>query len=311
MTKEFARRVVLTIPVLFGVVTIVFFLLHMIPGDPVDIMLGESALPAQREELREMLHLNEPLLSQYGRYLSGLAKGDLGRSIWANEPVLSRIVRYYPSTLKLAAAAMAVAVLISIPLGILAAVRKGTWADTLAMTGSLLGLAMPTFWLGPVLIILFAYRLGWFPISGSDQLLSFVLPAITLGTGMGALLTRMTRASMIDVIEEDFIRTAKAKGLPWWNVLWKHALRNALLPVITIAGLQIGGLLAGSIITEKVFSWPGLGLELVESIERRDYPMVQGCVLVIAVSYVIVNLVTDLAYSWVDPRIRVRQGKSR
>jgi peptide/nickel transport system permease protein len=299
------RRTLSAVPVLFGVATLVFFFLHFIPGDPVALMLGESALPVQQEELRSKLHLNEPILKQYARFLGGTVRGDLGRSIWTDEPVTDRILRRYPATLQLAGAALLVACLIALPLGLLAAARRRSIWDTTTMTFSLAGLSIPAFWLGPMLMIVFSHWLGWFPVSGRDEFLSIVLPAVTLGTGMAALLARMSRASVADVLAEKFIQTAWAKGASPRSVFWKHALRNALIPIVTVIGLQTGALLAGAVITEKVFSWPGIGLEMIEAIERRDYPLVQGCVLIVAVSYVLINLLTDLAYAWIDPRVRL------
>jgi peptide/nickel transport system permease protein len=294
----------MTVPVMLGVVTLVFLLLHLIPGDPVDLMLGESAQPAQRTELKARLHLDEPLPAQYARYLAGVARFDLGTSIRTGEPVADRILGRFPYTLKLASAALLFALLLALPLGVLAAARRRTLWDSTSTFLSLLGLSVPAFWLGPVLILLFAFYLGWFPISGSEEALSIVLPAVTLGSGMAALLTRMTRSTVLEVLKEDYIRTARAKGLSRFQVYGKHALRNALLPIVTVLSLQAGALLAGSIITEKIFSWPGIGLELLDGIERRDYPVVQGCVLLIALSYVLINLAADLSYAWIDPRIR-------
>jgi peptide/nickel transport system permease protein len=305
MRSYVVRRLLAAIPVLFGVVTVVFFLLHLVPGDPVDLMLGESAMPAQRAELRARLHLDDPLWIQYASYLGGLSRLDLGTSIATGEPVLDRLAARYPGTLALAGAAMAVALALAIPSGLLAAIFRNSPWDLFLMTFTLLGLSIPAFWLGPLLILAFAYHLGWFPISGSEGAFAIVLPAVTLGTGMAALLARMTRGAAADVLREDFVRTARAKGLPFRRIFFTHALRNALLPVLTVAGLQAGALLAGSVITEKVFSWPGIGLEMLEAIERRDYPVVQGAVLAIAASYVAVNLATDLLYGVVDPRIRV------
>jgi peptide/nickel transport system permease protein len=298
------KRLLLTLPAIVGVITIVFLLLHLIPGDPVEIMLGDTAVSAQKEQLRHDLGLDQPLLQQYGRFWSGVLHGDLGKSIASGESVAEKLRLRYPATLQLSIAALLIAIFISLPLGILAAVKKGGWWDRGSMLFSLIGVSMPNFWLGPLLILLFSYYLGLFPISGREGFSSIILPALTLGMGLSGLLTRMTRSSLLDVIHQEYIRTAQAKGLSPFQVYTKHAFRNALLPIVTIVGLQFGALLAGAIITEKVFSWPGVGLEIVEAIQKRDYPMVQGCVLTIAMTYIAINLLTDLFYSLVDPRVR-------
>jgi peptide/nickel transport system permease protein len=289
-----------------GAVTLVFFFLHMIPGDPVEVMLGETAQQADKEQLREELGLNLPLHIQYGRFIIGVCKGDLGDSFFYRRPVTQVIAERAPATVELALAAFVVAGLIAIPLGIVAALREGTAVDNASVLFSLLGVSMPNFWLGPLLIILFSIQLGWFPVSGRGGVGSLVLPAITLGTALAAILSRMTRASLLDRLGEDYLTVARAKGLPEWKVILKHALRNALIPVITIMGLQFGALLSGAIITENVFSWPGIGTLLINAIDARDYPLVQGCILFITLSYVLVNLLTDLLYGWADPRIRLR-----
>jgi len=278
----------------------------MIPGDPVEVMLGETAQQADKERLREELGLNLPLYVQYGRFMAGVVQGDLGESYFYRRPVAQVIADRVPATVELALAAFLVAGLIAIPLGIVAALREGTAVDNASVLFSLVGVSMPNFWLGPLLIILFSIRLGWFPVSGRGGVGSLVLPAITLGTALAAVLSRMTRASLLERLGEDYLTVARAKGLPEWKVILKHALRNALIPIVTVMGLQFGALLSGAIITENVFSWPGIGTLLINAIAARDYPLVQGCVLFITLSYVFVNLVTDLLYGWVDPRIRVR-----
>ena len=298
------RRIGLLVPVVIGVVTVVFLIVHFIPGDPVEIMLGEQAQAVDKEALRRQMGLDKPLHVQYVDFLARLARGDLGRSLHTKRPVLESIVRRLPATLELALAAMVVALVLAIPLGLLSAYKKDTVVDQGSMLFALLGISMPNFWLGPLLIIVFSLKLGWLPVSGRGSLAHVVLPAITLGTAMAAILARMIRASMLDVIQSDYITTARAKGVRESRVVLKHAFRNALIPVVTIVGLQIGGLLAGSIITETIFAWPGIGRLAIQAINARDYPLVQGCVLVIALGYVLVNFLTDLLYGFIDPRIR-------
>jgi len=293
----------LLLPTLFGVLTLVFFLIHMIPGDPVEVMLGETANAADKAELRESLGLNRPLSAQYRTFLLDFAAGDLGRSLYEGTSVGTIISARLPATLELALCAMIAAVLISFPLATVAAVRRGGWIDRLALLFSLLGLSLPNFWLGPLLMIIFSIQLGWAPVSGRGGLSHLFLPALTLGLGMAAILIRILRASLLRAMTEDYVQTARAKGLPERRVWLKHTLRNALTSVVTIMSLQFGSVLAGSLITETIFSWPGLGRLTVQAIQTRDYPLVQGCVLVIAVSYILVNFLTDLAYRLVDPRI--------
>ena len=304
MKRFFIRRLLLTIPVVLGVATLVFSLIHLIPGDPVDVILGESAQPAQRETLRRQLGLDKPLITQYWDFLKGLSKGDLGRSIYSRQSVSQIIAERFPNTILLGLAAMGVAILIALPLGIFSALKQYSLVDNLSMFLALLGISLPNFWLGPMLIIIFAIWLDWLPVSGIGTPAHVVLPAITLGTAMAAILTRMVRSSLLEVIRDDYMRTAQSKGLSFrWAVI-RHALRNAMMPVLTVMGLQTGSILAGSIITEWIFAWPGIGRLTVMAINSRDYPTVQGCVLVIACSYVLVNLITDIAYALLDPRIR-------
>lgn len=291
--------------VIFGVVSIVFLLIHMIPGDPVEIMLGESASTADREALRVALGLNQPLPVQFRHYLAGLLQLDMGTSIHFRRPVADLLMERLPATAMLAAVTLLLTVIMALPLGIMAAVRRDSLWDTGAMSFSMLGVSIPNFWLGPILILVFSLWLGWFPVSGHSGPGSVVLPALTLSTGLIAVLSRMVRSSMLEVLGEDYMRTAKAKGMPPRHVILHHGLRNALLPVITLLGLQLGALLAGAVITETVFSWPGVGLLTIESIQSRDYPVVQACVLLISITYVLVSLLTDLAYAWIDPRIRL------
>jgi len=304
MHSYLARRLLLVLPVVLGVVTLVFLLIHLIPGDPVEIMLGESALPADRDALREALGLDRPILEQYGTFLWGLCRGDLGVSLQQRRPVTALIREHYPATLELTLAAMLISLLIALPAGILSGTRQYSVWDHSTMFLALLGVSMPNFWLGPLLIWVFSIQLGWFPVSGKGGLAHLLLPALTLGASMAAIVARMTRSSVLEVLREDYVMTARAKGLSEARIILKHVLRNAMLPVLTVVGLQFGALLAGSIITETIFSWPGLGTLMVKAIQTRDYPVVQGCVLVIALSYVLVNLFTDLLYGVIDPRIR-------
>jgi peptide/nickel transport system permease protein len=297
------RRLALLVPTLLGVATLVFAFLHLVPGDPVEIMLGESAAPADVAELRRELGLDRPLLVQYGRFLAHAARGDLGRSIVYRAPVSHVIATRYPATLELAAAALVVALALALPLGIVAAVRPRSALDRGARIASLAGVCLPSFWLGPLLILVFSLRLGWLPVSGRGGIGHLVLPAVTLGLGMAGILVRLTRTSMLAALREDYVRTARAKGAPERRVVLVHALRNALVPVTTVAGLQAGALLAGAIITETIFAWPGLGRLVVQAIDARDYPLVQGCVLAIAASYVVVNTATDLLQRAIDPRL--------
>ncbi len=302
------QRLLGALIVVAGVATLVFLLIHLVPGDPVEVMLGESASVADREALRVALGLDQPLGVQYINYLQGLLQLDLGTSFHFRRPVTELLLERLPATLVLAAVTLVITLLISLPLGILAAVRKDTAVDTGAMTFSLLGVSIPNFWLGPLLILVFSLWLGWFPVSGSEGFGSVILPAVTLATGLAAILSRMVRSSMLEVLGEDYMRTARAKGLPPTTILLHHGLRNALLPVITLLGLQLGALLAGAVITETVFSWPGIGLLTIEAIQSRDYPVVQACVLLISTGYVFINLLTDIAYAGIDPRIRLGEG---
>ncbi|MBI5017570.1 MAG: ABC transporter permease [Deltaproteobacteria bacterium] len=269
-------------------------------------MLGESARPADRAALRADLGLDRPLLTQYVDYLAGIGRGDLGRSFTFRKPVVEVIRARAPATLLLAGCALAVAVSIAVPVGVLAAVRRDTVWDRGSLVASLLGVSMPNFWLGPLLVMLFSVRLGWFPVSGNEGWRSLVLPALTLGAALAAILTRMLRSSLVEVLPSDYLKAARARGVPEWKVIWVHALRNAGLPVITLLGLQLGSLLSGAVITETVFAWPGLGTLLVGAIQGRDYPLVQGCVLVVSLAYVAANLLADLLYRWADPRVRGR-----
>jgi len=291
--------------VIFGVVFIVFMLIHMVPGDPVEVMLGESATAIDRQALRHSLGLDKPLWQQFYHFLQGLIHFDLGHSLHSKKAISELISARIGPTVELTLASLLVAFIIAFPLGILAALKKDQLADAAAMSFSLLGVSIPNFLMGPLLILFFSVLLGWFPVSGRSGLDSLLLPALTLGTALAAVLSRMIRASLLEILNEDYIRTAKAKGLSRIRIIGLHALRNALLPVITLIGLQIGALLAGAVITEIVFSWPGLGQLTIEAIQKRDYPVVQACILLISTTYVVVNTLTDIAYGLLDPRIRL------
>jgi ABC-type dipeptide/oligopeptide/nickel transport system permease component len=304
MLRYTLRRIALTVPVLIGVATLVFALIHLVPGDPAEAMLGETAPAADLQELRTRLGLDRPLLAQYRDFLAGLVRGDLGTSFRYGSPVRREIGARLPRTAELALAAMAVAIVIAIPLGILGALFRGGAVDQVAMGVSLLGISMPNFWLGPLLAIVFAVQLGWLPVSGTGSLAHLVLPSVTLGAALAAVLARMTRASLIDELRELYVLAARARGLSVRRAVVLHAFRNSLIPVVTILGLQLGAVLTGTIITETIFSWPGVGRLLIQAINFRDYPLVQGCILFIAVTYVAMNLLVDLAYAWLDPRIR-------
>jgi ABC-type dipeptide/oligopeptide/nickel transport system permease component len=300
------RRIGLTIPVLFGVATLVFSLIHLVPGDPAQAMLGEGAAPQDIQELRSRLGLDKPLLEQYGAFLRGAVRGDLGVSFRTGQTVTGMILERMPATIELALAAMVVTIGIALPLGIIAAVRRGTLIDHTAMTFALAGISIPNFWLGPLLAIIFAVELGWLPVSGRGGIASLVLPAVSLGLALAAILARMTRASLLEELHQLYVRAARARGVSAWRSIVRHALANSLVPVVTIVGSQFGAVLTGAVITETIFAWPGIGRLLIQSIGFRDYPMVQGCILLIAVTYVAVNLVTDVLYGVLDPRIRLQ-----
>jgi peptide/nickel transport system permease protein len=293
--------------VLFGITTLVFLLIHLVPGDPVEVMLGETARPADREALRHALGLDLPLLQQWWQYLMGIVQFDLGVSLHSKRAVSELLFERIPATAILSVVSMFIAIVIALPLGILAAVYKDSLWEKSAMVTAMLGVSIPNFVMGPLLILIFSLWLGWFPVSGKEGFASLVLPALTLGTALAAILSRMVRASMLEVIQEDYIRAARARGLTELHVLGLHALRNAALPVITILGIQFGALLAGAVITETIFAWPGIGQLMIESIQKRDYPVVQACVLLISFTYVLVNLITDLIYTKLDPRVKLDQ----
>jgi ABC-type dipeptide/oligopeptide/nickel transport system permease component len=300
------RRLALTIPVLLGVATLVFALIHLIPGDPAQAMLGEAAPQADVDALRRQLGLDRPVLEQYVDFLGGLVRGDLGISLRTGTSVSVQIAERLPATFELAFAAMLVALAFALPLGIAAAAWRGTAVDHMAMTLALAGMSIPNFWLGPLLAIVFAIELGWLPVSGRGGVEHLVLPAVSLGLALAAILARMTRASVLEELREPYVRAARARGVSRLRAIVAHAFRNSLIPIVTIVGLQFGAVLTGAVITETIFSWPGIGRLLIQSIGFRDYPLVQGCILLIAVTYVAVNLLTDLAYGLLDPRIRYR-----
>ena len=304
MTRFLIRRLLLTIPVLIGVATLVFSLIHLVPGDPVQAMLGESAAPEDVARLRTQLGLDRPLYQQYFSFARGIVRGDLGTSLRTRQAVTTIILERMPATLELAAAAMLVAIVFAIPLGVIAAVRVGTLLDHVATTIALFGISMPTFWLGPLLAIVFSVWLGWLPVSGRGTLANLVLPAITLGAPLAAALARMTRASVIEELRELYVTAARARGASETRAVLVHAFRNSLIPVVTVIGLQFGSVLTGAVITETIFAWPGIGRLLIQSISARDYPAVQGCILTIAVTYVSMNLMVDVLYGVLDPRIR-------
>ena len=304
MTRFIARRLLLTVPVLAGVATLVFSLIHLVPGDPVQAMLGESASRQDVLDLRQRLGLDRPLYLQYAAFLRGAVTGDLGRSLRTGQSVTGAIAERMPATIELAPAAMLFAVVVAVPLGIVAAVRAGTAVDHGATTLSLIGISLPGFWLGPILAIVFAVTLGWLPVSGRGSPAHLVLPAITLGAPLAAVLARMTRASVLEELREVYVLAARARGVSRARAVLRHAFRNSLVPIVTVLGLQFGAVLTGAVITETIFAWPGVGRLLVQSISFRDYPLVQGCILLIATTYVAMNLLTDVVYGFLDPRIR-------
>jgi peptide/nickel transport system permease protein len=307
--KKFLQRVGTTLPVLWLVVTVVFLLIHLVPGDPIVQMLGDGATASDVSALRHSYGLDVPLGEQYMRYWTGIAHGDLGRSLRLHDSVLHLILQRYPYTLALTLAATLLGALLAVPAGVASARRQNKWPDRTLGVVSLVGLSFPNFALGPVLIVVFSIGLGWLPVSGAgvgfwEFCRHLVLPAVTLGLGMAAILTRMVRTSLLEELSQDYVRTARAKGLSESVVVYRHALRNALNPVLTVVGLQFGSLLAGAIVTETIFGWPGLGRLTLSAISNRDYALVQGCILAIGLTYVAVNLVTDALYAMADPRMR-------
>lgn len=309
MYRYIIKRLIMLIPVLLGVAFVIFAIMNVAEGDPVYQVAGPDATEEQLEALREEMGLNGSLLQRYFRYIANLVRGDLGTSYISKMDVMKLYFQRLPNTLKLASIAMVVAVLISVPLGIVAAVNQNSWKDTIAMVLALLGLSMPNFWLGLLLIILFSLKLGWFPSGGSEGLRSVVLPAVTVGVGLAALLTRTTRSSMLDVLRQDYLRTARAKGVSENKVVMHHALRNALIPIITIFGVQFSNVLGGSVLAETVFAWPGVGRLVVDAIDQRDIPTVTGALVMTTMLVTVVNLLVDIVYAYVDPRIKAQYTK--
>lgn len=309
MFQFIIKRILMIIPVLLGVSIIVFGIIELTPGDPVSLMLGERAPIEQQEQLRERLGLNDPAPVRFVNWLTGVATGDLGRSIRSNRLVIDELTARMGPTFELAAIATLIAVAVGIPIGVISATRPNSVADNVFTFASFLGLAMPVFWQALVMILLFSYVLEWFPASGRGGSWEYyVLPALTLGTSAIASITRMTRSTLIESLNQDYVRTARAKGVVENRVTYRHALRNAMIPIVTVIGLQFGGLLAGAVITETIFAWPGIGRLAVDSIRAKDFPVVQGVILVFALAYALVNLLVDVLYAYLDPRLRVRYG---
>ena len=314
MRRYLARRLLLLVPVLAGVSVVIFMVLHLSPGDPVEIMLGSQATQEDRARLRAELGLDQPLHVQYGRWLGHVARGDLGRSLWMKRPVLDEVLGRFKATLVLTGTALLLSSLAGVALGVASATRPNSVLDRLSAVASLFGASMPTFWLGIVLMVVFALWLGWLPASGMyaaygggdlrDLLAHLVLPTVTLAAASVTIIARLTRATMLETLGQDYIRTARAKGVVERAVVLRHGLKNALIPIVTVVGVQAGYLLGGAVLTETVFAWPGVGTLMVQGILARDFPLVQGCVLVVALSFVLVNLAVDLLYAWLDPRIR-------
>jgi peptide/nickel transport system permease protein len=299
------KRLISILPVAIGVVFLVATMTHLVPGDPVDVILGDYATIEDKTALRQTLGLDQPVITRASDYLISALKGDLGKSLVYSRSVTDMIFERLSATTELAVLSLLVAIVIAIPLGLLSAVKQNSMLDVTAMSFAISGVAIPNFWLGPMLVLLFSLQLGWLPVSEKSGILSYILPAITMGTALAASLSRMTRNSVLDTTKEDFVRTAKAKGCSKSRVLWNHIFRNASLPLVTVIGLQFGVLLTGAVITEKIFDWPGLGSLLIESIQNRDYPLLQGCILFFSGSYLLVNFITDILYAKIDPRIQL------
>ena len=304
MLRYLVRRLLRVIPVLLGVATLVFSLIHVIPRDPAQTILGDTGSQEEVEVLRQQLGRDRPIIEQYLTFLGGFVQGDLGTSLRTNQSVTVMIAERIPATLELALASMICAVMFAIPLGVVAAVWRGTVIDYSAMTLALIAVSIPNFWLGPLLALIFGVELGWLPVSGRGTLAHLIMPAVSLGTGLAAILARMTRATLLEELREQYVVAARARGASKTRAILSHAFRNSLIPVVTLVGLQFGVVLTGAVITETIFAWPGIGRLLIQSISFRDYPLVQGCVLMISIAYVGVNLLTDLVYGVLDPRIR-------
>lgn len=302
--RALLKRLLYTVPVIWLVVSMVFLLIHLVPGDPVEQMLGEGATASDLSALRHEYGLDRPLGVQYLHYWRGVIQGNLGRSLRLSDSVTHLLLTRYPYTLELTIAAVVLGLALALPAGVWAALRRSQWQDSTVGVVSLLGLSFPGFALGPILILLVSIKLGWLPVSGAGSPSHLVLPAITMGGSLAAILTRMVRTAMLEELGQDYVRTARAKGLPEHVVVYRHALRNAIIPVMTLVGLQFGALLAGAIVTETIFSWPGIGRLTVSAISNRDYPLVQGCILAVGLTYVLVNLLTDVLYTVANPRMR-------
>jgi len=304
MLNYLIKRLISTIPVLIGISLLLFFMLRMLPGDPAQVLAGQMATPEEIENIRHQLGLDRPIYEQYAVFLSRLVRLDLGRSARTQNPVIDEVWARLPNTLTLSVVAIALACLFGIPAGIISAVRPYSWVDYLVTLSALFGISMPAFWLGLMLVVVFSVVLKWLPAGGTGSWQHVILPSITLAALMIAFIARMTRSTLLETLSQDFTTTARSKGLPEKVVIVKHALRNALIPIITVVGLQFGFLLGGAVLTETVFAWPGLGRLIVDSILARDYPMIQGAILIFGLLYVFVNLIIDLIYAFVDPRIR-------
>ena len=306
MWRYILRRLLMLIPVLIGISIFVFLLMYFTPGDPALLMLGEGAPPEQYAALRESMGLDDPVYVQYFRWLGNAVRGDLGRSLRSKKLVTTEILDRLPATTQLAVEAVTFAVVVGVPVGILSASKPNSWFDNIAMVGALTGVGMPVFWQGIMLILIFSVHLHWFPSSGRMGGLEYlVLPTITLGTASTASIARLTRSAMLEVLQQDYIRTARSKGLPRRTVVFRHALRNALIPVVTMIGLQFGGLMSGAVLTESIFAWPGIGRMIVDAINNKDFPLVQGTIMTFALIYALVNLIIDVTYAFLDPRLRL------
>ena len=306
MIKFIIKRLLALIPVIIGVTFLVYFIMSLAPGDPALLLLGEDATPEQIADLREEMGLDQPFIVQYGRYMFKLVTGDMGTSYKTKNAVAKEVFSRFPNTLILAGFSTLVSIVLALPLGVFAAVKQNSLFDTVSMVVALLGVSIPIFWFGLLLILLFALKLGWFPVSGFDGFKSLVLPGLALAFQHMAAIARTTRSSMLETIRQDYIRTVRAKGLPENKVITRHALKNALIPTITVIGLQIGGMMGGSVLTESVFAWPGIGRLMISSISGRDTPMVLGCILMFSITFSIINLIVDIVYGFVDPRIKAQ-----